>query len=130
MARLIGLMRPRILALLIALATFAAPRPASALAYGDTLTTIMRPLPNLPALVQRGHAFTVWALAPSGASNWSASLQLGALTVPLRDASAQGERAAHWDGRNDEGEVAPPAMYLMRLRTGHGSRVVRLVLVR
>ena len=32
---------------------------AHAWTYGDTLTTIMRPLPNLPALVQRGSAFTV-----------------------------------------------------------------------
>src|SRR5689334_24066423 len=77
-------MRPRTLpALLLALALLAVSRPAAAYTYGDTLTTIMRPLPNLPALVQRGTAFTVWALAPSGAGNWSASLQLGALTVPL-----------------------------------------------
>jgi hypothetical protein len=77
-------MRPRSLpAILLALALFAAPRAASAYGYGDTLTTIMRPLPNLPALVQRGAAFTIWALAPSSAGNWTASLQLGALTVPL-----------------------------------------------
>ena len=77
-------MRPRTLpALLLAFALLAASRPAAAYTYGDTLTTIMRPLPNLPALVQRGTAFTVWALAPSGAGNWSATLQLGALTVPL-----------------------------------------------
>ena len=76
-------MRPRILALLLALAAFTVPRPASAWTYGDTLTTIMRPLPNLPALVQSGNTLWVWALAPSGAGNWSASLQLGALTVPL-----------------------------------------------
>ena len=77
-------MRPRILAcLLLALPLSSAPGPAAAWSYGDTLTTIMRPLPNLPVLVQRGTAFTVWALAPSSAGNWSASLQLGALTVPL-----------------------------------------------
>jgi hypothetical protein len=68
---------------LLALGLLVAPRPAAAWTYGDTLTTIMRPLPNLPALVQRGSAFTVWALAPSAAGGWSASLQLGALTVPL-----------------------------------------------
>jgi len=77
-------MRPRILACLLpALVSITVARPAGAWTYGDTLTTIMRPLPNLPALVQRGSAFTVWALAASGAGNWSASLQLGALTVPL-----------------------------------------------
>jgi hypothetical protein len=59
------------------------PRAASAWSYGDTLTTIMRPLPNLPALVLRGSPLSVWASAPSGAANWGASLQLGALVVPL-----------------------------------------------
>ena len=77
-------MRPRILAgLLLALTLSSAATPAAAYTYGDTLTTIMRPLPNLPALVVPGGAFTVWALAPSSAGSWAASLQLGALTVPL-----------------------------------------------
>ena len=77
-------MRPRTLAgLLLALTLSSAAAPAAAYTYGDTLTTIMRPLPNLPALVLPGGAFTVWALAPSNAGNWSAALQLGALTVPL-----------------------------------------------
>jgi hypothetical protein len=77
-------MRPRILAwLLLALPLSSAATPAAAYTYGDTLTTIMRPLPNLPALVLPGGSFTVWALAPSSAGSWSAALQLGALTVPL-----------------------------------------------
>ncbi len=57
--------------------------PAAAYTYGDTLTTIWRPLPNLPALARPGDAFTVWANAPSTASGWSASLEYGALVVPL-----------------------------------------------
>lgn len=69
--------------LLATAAILGTPHVARAWTYGDTLTTIMRPLPNLPALVQRGSAFTVWAVAPSGAGAWSASLQLGALIVPL-----------------------------------------------
>lgn len=68
---------------LLSLPLLLAPRAARAWTYGDTLTTIMRPLPNLPVLVQRGQSFTVWASAPSGAGAWTASLQLGALTVPL-----------------------------------------------
>src|SRR5262245_33466061 len=77
-------MRSRIVApLLFALATLLAARSAAAWTYGDTLTTIMRPLPNLPALLQRGSAFTGWPLAPSSPGNWGASLQLGALTLPL-----------------------------------------------
>ena len=99
-------MRSRIVpALVLALAALAAPRPATAWTYGDTLTTIMRPLPNLPALVQRGTAFTVWALAPSGAGDWAASLQLGALTVPLA-ANGGGWQASK--GRWELSFVVPP----------------------
>ncbi len=68
------------LALLIGLL---AGRDARAYTYGDTLTVIMRPLPNLPALVRPGDALTVWALAPSGATGWSAWLQFGTLSLPL-----------------------------------------------
>jgi hypothetical protein len=60
-----------------------AAAPARAWTYGDTLTVIQRPLPNLPALAQPGDIVTLWALAPSTAGSWAASLQLGALTVPL-----------------------------------------------
>src|ERR1041385_7690129 len=76
-------MRPRALAATLVFAALGIVSRAHAWTYGDTLTTIMRPLPNLPALVQRGHAFTVWALAPSGAAGWTASLRLGALAIPL-----------------------------------------------
>src|SRR5437867_6118489 len=58
-------------------------RTAHAYTYGDTLTTLWRPLPNLPALARPGDALTVWANAPSTASGWSASLQYGARVVPL-----------------------------------------------
>jgi hypothetical protein len=57
--------------------------PARAWTYGDTLTVIMKPLPNLPALARPGDAITVWALAPSGAGAWSASITVGTLTIPL-----------------------------------------------
>src|SRR5262245_64463689 len=60
--------------------------PAHGWTYGDTLTTIWRPLPNLPAMARPGDAFTVWANAPSTASSWSASLAYGALVVPLAPA--------------------------------------------
>ena len=56
---------------------------AHAYTYGDTLTTIWRPLPNLPALARPGDAITVWANAPSSAAGWSAALHYGALHVPL-----------------------------------------------
>jgi len=78
-------MRPRILPIgLLALACTALVATTShAWSYGDTLTTIWRPLPNLPALVRPGDSFAVWANAPSGAGGWAASLKFGALVVPL-----------------------------------------------
>src|SRR5262245_55453624 len=59
---------------------------AHAWTYGDTLTTIWRPLPNLPAFARPGDAFTVWANANSGVTGWAAALHFGALTVPLTPA--------------------------------------------
>ncbi|MBI1797711.1 MAG: metallophosphoesterase [Candidatus Eisenbacteria bacterium] len=70
----------------IALATFAlllVPAAAHAYTYGDTLTTIWRPLPNLPTIARPGDVITVWADAPSTVTGWNAALQFAALTVPL-----------------------------------------------
>ena len=68
--------------LLLGLPLGAAPARA-AWTYGDTLTVIMKPLPNLPALALPGSPITVWALAPAGAGSWSASITVGTLTIPL-----------------------------------------------
>jgi calcineurin-like phosphoesterase family protein/flagellar hook capping protein FlgD len=57
--------------------------PAHGWTWGDTLTTIWRPLPNLPAIARPGDTVTVWANAAAGAGSWGASLHFGALTVPL-----------------------------------------------
>src|SRR5205085_10029294 len=76
---------PYALLLPAALALVLCAAPARALpvyGYGDTLTTIMRPLPNLPALARPGDAFTVWANAPSSAGSSAASLKFGGLVVP------------------------------------------------
>jgi hypothetical protein len=110
-------MRPRILACLLpALVSITVARPAGAWTYGDTLTTIMRPLPNLPALVQRGSAFTVWALAASGAGNWSASLQLGALTVPLTPSGGGWQPAKNrWELSFTVPAGTPEAVYALNL---------------
>ncbi len=81
--RLTTASRAAFLLVSVAVSLGGAPGTARAWTYGDTLTTIMRPLVNLPAIVQRGTAFTVWASAPSGAGAWGASLQLGGLTIPL-----------------------------------------------
>ena len=60
--------------------------PARAWTYGDTLTVIWKPLPNLPTILRPGDALTVWANAPSSATGWSAALRLGALVTPLAPA--------------------------------------------
>lgn len=56
--------------------------------YGDTLTTIWRPLPNLPAIHTPSETLTVWANAPSSATGWAASLQRGTLLYLLPPAGA------------------------------------------
>src|SRR5262245_19406958 len=110
-------MRPRILAgLLLALTASFVPRSAAAWGYGDTLTTIMRPLPNLPVLVQSGTAFTVWALAPSSAAGWSAALQLGALTMPLAPAGGGWQAAkGRWELAFTVPVDAPEEVYTLTL---------------
>jgi 3',5'-cyclic AMP phosphodiesterase CpdA len=72
--------------LALCLGVASATQAATMWHYGDTLTTIQRPLPNLPALARPGDTFTVWASAPSTAAGWSASLQYGARNVPLAPA--------------------------------------------
>src|SRR5512140_3340025 len=74
-------MRLRSLLLLLLLAL--SPATANAWALGDTLTTIWKPLPNLPALVRPGDTLTVWANAPGAASGWSATLTYGGYSAPL-----------------------------------------------
>ena len=81
-------MRPQtlIVCAVCALPILMAAPPARAWTYGDTLTVIWRPLPNLPAFARPGDTFTVWANAAPGVSGWSAALHFGALTVPLAPA--------------------------------------------
>jgi len=81
-------LRPRslLVAASIALTVVVSTSPARAWTYGDTLTTIWRPLPNLPAFARPGDTFTVWANAGSGVGGWNAALHFGALTVPLTPA--------------------------------------------
>src|SRR5260221_2187370 len=71
-------------ALLVAL-TVAVPRAAHATSWtwGDTLTTILRPLPNLPALVRQTDTLTVWAGGPSTITGWQANILFGTIELPL-----------------------------------------------
>ena len=70
-------------ALLLASLILLAPASVRAYTYGDTLTVVWRPLPNLPSFARPGDTLTVWANAPSSASSWSAGIQYAALDVPL-----------------------------------------------
>ncbi len=70
-----------VLALFLAAATM--PSSAAAWAWGDTLTTIWKPLPNIPALALPGDTIPVWANAPATAIGWSAQLRYGSHVVPL-----------------------------------------------
>ena len=63
----------------------ATPRPARATpwTWGDTLTTILRPLPNLPALVRPGvDTLVVWAAGPPSITGWNATLSYGTMVPP------------------------------------------------
>lgn len=81
------------------------PAPAAAYSYGDTLTVIWRPLPNLPSLVSPGDTLTVWANAPSAASGWQAALRFASLEVPLAPAGgAYAPSRVRWE----LGFVVPP----------------------
>jgi len=78
--------RLRSLAILLVVMGAAAactPSSAAAWAWGDTLTTIWKPLPNIPALALPGDTIPVWANAPSTAFGWSAQLRFGTYAVPL-----------------------------------------------
>lgn len=79
-------LRPLALAIIAVLWLAASAR---AYTYGDTLTLIMRPLPNLPAIVRPGDDVTVWANAPSTVTNWTASIELPSTSVshPLTSVS-------------------------------------------
>jgi hypothetical protein len=70
------------------LAHFLVASAAFAYAPGDTLTVILKPLPNIPSFVQPGGNVAVWANAPSSATSWSASIAQGVNTQPLSLVSA------------------------------------------
>jgi hypothetical protein len=71
-------------------------RPASAWTFGDTLTVIWKPLPNLPTILRPGDTLTVWAKASSTASNWDAALRLGTLSYPLAPAGGGWDSSYGW----------------------------------
>ena len=93
-----------LLGVLTALALFV-PATAQAWAWGDTLTTIWRPLPNLPALARPGDTVSVWANAPTSATGWSATLKYGSYGATMIPAGGAYVAA---NGRWELGFVVPP----------------------
>ncbi len=100
----------------------ARPAPAAPLVftYGDTLTTIWRPLANLPAIHTPSETLIVWANAPSSASGWAASLQRGTLLYPLPAAGFTYDATyQRWHLRFTLPSGAPDVLYdLLLARTG------------
>lgn len=76
-------MRRSSFALLAALILCTSAGTARAYTYGDTLTTIWKPLPNIPSLVRPGDTLTVWANASPGVTGWRADLQFASISVAL-----------------------------------------------
>lgn len=72
--------------------TVAAPPEA----IGDTLTLIMRPLLNIPEIVEQDAVFTAWADAPPTAGDWSAALLREGLRQELAVESAAFDAAEQW----------------------------------
>ena len=89
-------MRPRAL-LLATLALLALLHgTATAWTYGDTLTVIWKPLPNLPTILRPGDTLTVWAKTSSAATGFTASLRLGSLSWSLGAAGAAWQASLGW----------------------------------
>ena len=89
-------MRPRALlpASLLLLALLHGP--AGAWTYGDTLTVIWKPLPNLPTILRPGDTLEVWAKASSSATDFSATLKLGPQSFPLAAVAADWQPSRGW----------------------------------
>ncbi len=75
---------PVALFILLATASFgAAPSLGQTWALGDALTTIQRPLPNIPSFVMVGDHLHVTCVAPSNTTDWTVHLERGGLDIPV-----------------------------------------------
>jgi hypothetical protein len=127
-------------ALALCAAGIGAPEPfadrAHAFTYGDTLTTIWRPLVNIPAIHTPAETLTIWANAPSGATGWAASIRRGTLAFPLTAAAlAYDATYQRWHLRYLLPPNAPDVLYdVIVSRTGAtpdtARQAVRLVAAR
>ncbi len=82
-ARVFGLAAALVLGAALA-ATAPTPARATPWTWGDTLTTILRPLPNLPSIVRPGaDTLVVWAAGPPTITGWRASMLYGTIQWDL-----------------------------------------------
>lgn len=75
--------------LLIILGTGIAAQTSPYNALGDTLTVIQTPILNVPAIQIPGETLPIICLAPTGTTNWTASLIHKQKTVPLQVTGTQ-----------------------------------------
>lgn len=92
------------------------PAAAHAWAWGDTLTVIWKPLPNIPSFARPGDTLTVWANATPAASGWSANLRRGTHSYGLLPAGGQFEPSlARWILKYQVPAAVPEEMYDLEL---------------
>ncbi|MFH1842713.1 MAG: metallophosphoesterase, partial [bacterium] len=78
------------------------PNVANAEPIGDVLTTIQRPLLNIPAIVTPGQTFEISCDADPAATGWSAELRHGPTVVPLAITGASYDASTLWWTMNAE----------------------------
>lgn len=108
-----------ILLLCFALGPLSALSPLNAL--GDTLTVIMSPLMNIPAIHIPGETLGIVCLAPPSTTNWQAQLRRGNRTVELDITSSQYLNSpARWELQATVPSVAVYEQYDLRVSASGG----------
>jgi flagellar hook capping protein FlgD len=103
--------------------------PSGALAVGERAAVLSleapRPTPSV------GHAELSFTLPRAGHARLDVIDAAGRQVRTLANGSlGAGSHEVRWDGRGTHGELARPGIYLVRLSTEAGARVVRLLLTR
>jgi hypothetical protein len=65
-------------------------------AIGDTITTIQRPLVNIPALVLSGDILEINCAAAPTTTGWQAEISYGTITIPLSTLVANYDASTEW----------------------------------
>ena len=80
----------------VALLLLAGVAAAQTYTVGDTLTTIQRPLPNIPTLIAPGQILEISCEAPPLTTGWTAALRRDGLDIPLTVSSASYDPTTLW----------------------------------